>query len=260
MIAVAHVHLWSLCRWSSESPLLVHLTHGLLPFQQVKSFYLTPSWLAPFRLCSRSQPQFSPWDLISKARASAPSPHPSWPMSRQASRAGKCWSAWNLYAGNSPLCPLHPCCCVLLRWSEASPSANPHLLQWKGFLVCENFSSFTAPSQWCRSHPYSFVCVLPFFFCPTQVRGEFLAFWEVWGLLPAFNRCSVGVVPHVDVFLMYLWEEGDLHVLLFCHLEGLPCFAGFINHVFEKYFVTWEKDEKDGYKTAYVGFPWWCSG
>ena len=25
------------------------------------------------------------------------------------------------------------------------------------------------------------------------------------GLLPAFSRCSVGVVPHVDVFLMYLW-------------------------------------------------------
>ena len=39
----------------------------------------------------------------------------------------------------------------------------------------------------------------------SQVRGEFLAFWEVWGLLPAFSRCSVGAVPHVDVFLMYLW-------------------------------------------------------
>ena len=38
-----------------------------------------------------------------------------------------------------------------------------------------------------------------------QVHGEFVAFWEVWSLLPAFSRCSVGVVPHVDVFLMYLW-------------------------------------------------------
>ena len=38
-----------------------------------------------------------------------------------------------------------------------------------------------------------------------QVRGDFLAFWEVWGLLPVFSRCSVGVVSHVDVFLMYLW-------------------------------------------------------
>ena len=38
-----------------------------------------------------------------------------------------------------------------------------------------------------------------------QVRGEFLAFGEVWGLLPVFSRCSVGVVPHADVFLMYSW-------------------------------------------------------
>ena len=28
---------------------------------------------------------------------------------------------------------------------------------------------------------------------------------EVWGLLPVFSRCSVGDVPHADVFLMYLW-------------------------------------------------------
>ena len=38
-----------------------------------------------------------------------------------------------------------------------------------------------------------------------QVHGVFLAFWEVWGLLPVFSRCSLGVVPHVDVFLRYLW-------------------------------------------------------
>ncbi|KAM9059187.1 IQ domain-containing protein K [Megaptera novaeangliae] len=43
--------------------------------------------LAPFRLCSRSQPQSSPWDPT-EARASAPSPHPSHRGSRQASQAG----------------------------------------------------------------------------------------------------------------------------------------------------------------------------
>ena len=31
--------------------------------------------LAPFRLCSRSPPQSSPWDLTSEAQASAPTPH-----------------------------------------------------------------------------------------------------------------------------------------------------------------------------------------
>ena len=30
-------------------------------------------------------------------------------------------------------------------------------------------------------------------------------FWEIWGLLLVFSMCSVGVVPHIDVFLMYLW-------------------------------------------------------
>ena len=59
--------------------------------------------------------------------------------------------------------------------------------------------------QW-RGGEIVFIYVFIFFSCPTQVRGDFLAFWEVWGLLPAFDRCSVGAVPRVDVFLLYLWE------------------------------------------------------
>ena len=79
--------------------------HGLPPGQL---------WCTnPFRLCSRHQPQSSPCDLI-EDQASAPSPHPSRRVSRQASRAGECWSASILCAGISPLCPLHPCCCALL--------------------------------------------------------------------------------------------------------------------------------------------------
>ena len=135
----------------------------------------------------------------------SPSPRPPRRVSRQASQAGECWSALILSAGISLLCPLHP----LLRsppWRSLKlpPSATCSLCPRRGFLLCGNLSSFTAPSHWCRSHPYSFVSVISFFFCPTQVRGEFLAFWEVLGLLPTFSRCSV-VVPHVDVVLMYLW-------------------------------------------------------
>ena len=55
--------------------------------------------LVPFRLCSRSQPQSSPWDMTSKARASAPSPRPPRRVSRQASQAVECWSAPILCAG-----------------------------------------------------------------------------------------------------------------------------------------------------------------
>ena len=119
---------------------------------------------------------------------------------------------WWVLVGTDPLCgnlSALPSAPLLLRsppwlWSFP-PSATHSLRPRRVFLVYGNFSSFTAPSQRCRSHPYSFVSVFSLFFCPTQVRGEFLTFWEVWGFLSAFIRCSVGVVLHVDVFLMYLW-------------------------------------------------------
>ena len=103
-------------------------------------------------------------------------------------------------------------CTPVAVLSSVAPKLPPLLIPClrprRGFLLCGNFSSFRAPSQRCRSHPYSFVSIFfffSFFFCSTQVHVEFLAFWEVWGLLPAFSRCSAGGVPHVDVFLMYLW-------------------------------------------------------
>ena len=184
--------------------------NDLLPLKAVSGFSpdslpASCGALAPFRLCSGSQPRSSPWDPTSEAWASAPSPHQLWRLSRQACQAGECWLAMILYVGISPLCSLHPCCCAFLRGSKASPRLTPHLHPWRGFLVCGNFSSFTAPSQWCKSHPYSLVSVFSFSFALPRY-WEFLAFWEVWGLLPAFSRCSVGVVPHVDVFLMYLWR------------------------------------------------------
>ena len=81
--------------------------------------------LAPFGLCSRSQPQSSPWDPTSEAQASDRSPHPSRRVTRQASRAGECWSALILWVRISLLCPPHPCCCALLCGSEASPLHHP---------------------------------------------------------------------------------------------------------------------------------------
>ena len=69
---------------------------------------------------------------------------------------------------------------------------NPLLLRLHGeislslFAQLLGFSFGFGPSAVCRS-PESVFC-------------------EVWGLLPAFSMYSVGVVPHVDVFLMYWWE------------------------------------------------------
>ena len=80
-----------------------------------------------------------------------------------------------------------------------SPPAKGLPSVWKPFLLHSSLPLVQVPSL--------FFCLCFFFFLwPYPGCGEFLAFWEVWGLLPAFSRCSIGVVPHVDVFLMYLWR------------------------------------------------------
>ena len=183
-MAAARARLWSSFRWCSESPLLTH-PKTMVPclLGRSRPFPRLPpgnrGTLAPFRLCSCSQPQSSPWDLTSEARTSAPSPHLPRQVSRHVSQAGECWSAVILCAGISSLCPLHPYCYSLLCGSKASSPTTPRLRPRRGFLVCGNFSSFTAPSPRCRSRSYSFVSVFSFFFCPTHICGEFLAFWDV---------------------------------------------------------------------------------
>ena len=116
LIAAAHTHLWRSFRRYSESPLLAHpktMVSCLLG-----SYRLFPGlppgqlWhTSPFRLCSCSQPQSPHWDLTSEAGASAPSPRPSWQVSRQASQAGECWSALILCRNLSAL----PSAPLLLR-------------------------------------------------------------------------------------------------------------------------------------------------
>ena len=135
--------------------------------------------LAPFRLCSRSQPQSSPCDPTSEARASAPSPRlPRW-VSRQASRAGECWSAPILRTGISPLCPPHPCCCALLRGSEGSPLRHPQSPPakglpsvWKPFFLHSSLPLVQVPSL--------FFCLCFFFFL--------LPYQGTWGTFLPFGR------------------------------------------------------------------------
>ena len=154
--------------------------------------------------------------------SSQPSPAPA---AEQTIISG-CW----VLVDSVPLCEnlsAFPSAPLLLHsppWLQSftPPPTIPHFLQWRDFLVCGIFSSFPAPSQRCRSLPYSFVSVFFFFLLLYTCTWGVSCLWEVWRFLPAFSRCSVGVVPHVDVFLCICGEEGDLHILLLCHLEGLP--------------------------------------
>ena len=80
-------------------------------------------------------------------------PRPPRRGSRQASRAGECWSALILRAGTSLLCPPHPCGCALLRGSEASPLCHPQSppakglpSAWKPFLLHGSLPLAQVPS------------------------------------------------------------------------------------------------------------------
>ena len=154
---------------SSRTLKQLSLASSAAPDLSPDSLPVSHGALAPFRLCSRRQPQSSPCNPM-EAQASAPSPCPPRRVSRQASRAGECWSAPILYAGISPLCPLHPCCCALLRGSEVPPPPPPSLpvkglpSAWKLFLLHSSLTEVQVP-------PLFFCLCFSFFFCPTQVRG-----------------------------------------------------------------------------------------
>ena len=188
LIAAACACVWSSFKRRSESPLLVH--QETKRQEKVSCLFgisrlfprLPPGQLwctSPFRLCSRRQPQSSPWDLTSEARASAPSPaHPGGGADKPLGLVSAGWHRSSVqeslrFALRTPVAALSSVA------PKLAPSATRRLHPRRAFLVCGNLSSSTAASHWCRSRPYSFVSVFSFFFCPTQVRGEFLAFWEV---------------------------------------------------------------------------------
>ena len=146
--------------------------------------------LAPFRLCSRSQPQSSPWDLNSEARASAPSSHPPLWVSRQSFQAGECWSPLIICAGNSLLCPLHPVAALSSMAPKFPPTHFPSPpvkglpSVWKLFLLHSSFPEVQVPSL------FFCLCFFLFSFALPRYMGSFLPFVKS----EVFCQYSVGVL------------------------------------------------------------------
>ena len=75
--------------------------------------------------------------------------------------------------------------------------------------------------------PKSFVSRFVFILCPISFLGDWFAFLDIWGPPPAFKICSVGVAPHADDILVYIWEgESGLPILFLCHLGTVPFSTG----------------------------------
>ena len=190
LIAAAHARLWSLFRRCSEYPLLVHSetkksekvsclfsSSRLFPRLPPGQLWCTSPLQAVF---TQPTPVFS---LGSDLRngASATSPHPPWWVSREASQASKCWLAPILCVSIFPLCPLQPCYCALLRGSKAYPHQMQHPVSTsEGDSLCvETFPPSQLPPTGADPVPILLSLFFSFFFCPTQVREEFLAFCGV---------------------------------------------------------------------------------
>ena len=112
------------------------------------------------------------------------------------------------WQGLSVLVSLCPACCkpaAILSseyvWLSICSGWPPS--QYMVFPQRGNISPFTALSQRHKSSPNSFV--FPFILLCYIVI--FLVALVVWSLLPVFSGYSVWIVPHVVIFLMYLWEE-----------------------------------------------------
>ena len=97
----------------------------------------------------------------------------------------------NLCVEFSLLCPLHTSWCALFQGFKLLLS-----LPVRGFPSMQKL--FLFQSFYLDSFVSLFCFIFPFFL------PFYLSFLEVWGLLPAFNRCSIGIIPHVEVFFMYL--------------------------------------------------------
>ena len=146
--------------------------------------------LAPFRLCSRSQPQSAPWDLTSEARASAPSPHPSRRVTIKplglVSAGRHRSSVWESlrFALCTPVAVLSSIAPKLP--SSATCSLRPERV----FLVCGNLSSSQLPPTVAGPIPILLSLLFLFSFALPRYVGSFLLF----GRSEVFCQHSVGVL------------------------------------------------------------------
>ena len=166
---------------------------GLLPWTPL---VMAVPHASPFALSLSSQ-LISP-GLSSRPQVSAPGPYLCQWM---------CVSGWDTQGGG-PDGPrgsrsVLPATNRLLHFPLSRWSLSPHWLRelsraWEIY-ICP------ALSQGYKSCPAS-----SFFFFSFTRPGYvkiFIILPGVWGLLLVFSRCLLTIVPLVDVFLMWLWEE-----------------------------------------------------
>ena len=153
------------------------------------------------------------------------------------SRAGECRLAPILCEGISPLCPLHPCCCALLRGSESSPLPPP-ISTSEGASQC--VETFPLHSSLPEVQVLSLFFCLCFFFFLLPYPGT----WEfscLWGTLRSFAsiqqvfctscstcRCIFDVLVGKKV-ISTSYSSAILKVVLLHYFYKASCYFQYIN-------------------------------
>ena len=193
----AMVHLW---------PLFCVLTMGLLRWTPTSFCTHSQSWprlySRPFKLSLYSQTEsFLQTVHWSFEIQNLPTSH-SWIFRHVGSlltcKGSLCWSLCALLGHNPPP--------TFSPWVSDAPSLSHQTSQ-----VVKEISRIREPFFFHSSLPRGRGPIpVPLFPCPfllLHYLGILLADLVECDLTPAFSRFSVRCVLHVDVFLMYLWEE-----------------------------------------------------
>ena len=159
----------------------------------------------PFRLSFHSQQLSSPGSAL-QIPLSSTKPCPPQLATHN--------SGWNAQS-----CGVDHLCSSYLVLPSADCLLYSPLIPQKSFSVAANFPT-VREFFWVRGPPLTFSfppgLLVPFliplfffssFFPPTGYEGIFLVLLGIRSLPLMFSRCSMTIVPFVDVFLMYLWGE-----------------------------------------------------
>ena len=165
-------------------------------FYGISDFFHRLSWLWSSLLLSLQAVFSQPTAVPSLGSCSKPHfPEPS-PVSQQATHD----SGWNAQSYSVD----HACSSYFVLPSTDHLLHSP-LIPWKSFSVPADFPT-VREFFWVWGPPliFSFLPVLLSFYDSSFLFSFILL--GVWSLPLMFSKCSVGTVPFVDEFLMYLWE------------------------------------------------------
>ena len=117
-------------------------------------------------------------------------------------------ASWEVYKALLKLVRWILSCALLMSMLEAFPVTSTLNKIYTKVLVTETVFGFGFKSS-------ALETMISWHHSTSAIRREIV-------FIQREMRYSVWLIPHVDIFLIYLWHEGELHVLILYHLDYSP--------------------------------------